>query len=96
MTKQELATRLAETANLQKSEALRAVEGMIEVMSEAFAHKDSIFLRGFGTYKIVTRKEKKARDIGRAKEVMIPEHLTVKFSPSDTLLHKMNRQWPKK
>ena len=57
----ELATRLAEKADLSKADAIRAVEGFMEAMADAFAEKESIYMRGFGTFKIVVRAEKKAR-----------------------------------
>lgn len=91
MKKKELAARLAETTGLSKSDAIRAVEGIMDVMSEAFAKKDSVFLRGFGTLKVVHRAEKKARNIRLNCEVIIPAHLSVKFIPSPVLDKKMNR-----
>lgn len=90
MTKLELATRLAEKANLSKADAIRAVKGFMEAMADAFAEKESIYMRGFGTFKIVVRAEKKARNIRKGTEVMIPQHLSVKFIPCDSLLNKMN------
>lgn len=93
MTKKELATKLADIANLSKQEALRAVEGFMVVMGDAFTAKDSVYLRSFGTFKVVTRKAKKARDIHKQQEVMVPERLSVKFTPCDALTNKMNRKW---
>jgi nucleoid DNA-binding protein len=42
----------------------------------------SIFLRTFGTFKLVTKKPKKARNITAGTAVYIPEQTGIKFKPA--------------
>ena len=91
MTKEELAMEIAANANLSKSDALTAIETLMKVMSGAFARKENVTLRGFGTFQIVHREAKKGQDINRKMEVIIPAHDTVKFVPSKTLKRRMEK-----
>ncbi len=89
MTKNEVAEILSTKTGMKMSTAINAVEGIMEIMSETFSKGESIFLRGFGTYRVVVRKAKTGQDITRKKTIHIPERRTVKFIPSKTLKDKM-------
>lgn len=89
MTKHELASKLAEEKGINKSAAIKAVEGMMEIMSGTFARKESVFLRGFGTFKIVMRKGKTARDITKGQPIVVPARYAVKFVPCNNLKRKI-------
>lgn len=91
MTKNELAAKVAEVAGMQKSEALRAVEGMMQVMGDTFSQAENIYLRGFGTFRVVMRQAKSGRNITRNTEVIIPAHRAVKFIPCPTLKEKVRK-----
>lgn len=89
MTKNELAAQLAEQKGLNKSTAIKSVEGLMEIMADAFVRKEDIFLRGFGTFKIIKRKGKTGRDISRGEPITIPAHHAVVFIPCETLKKKV-------
>lgn len=89
MTKNEVAEILSTKTGMKMSTAINAVEEIMEIMSETFSKGESIFLRGFGTYRVVVRKAKTGQDITRKKTIHIPERRTVKFIPSKTLKDKM-------
>lgn len=91
MTKNELAAKVAEAAGLQKLEALKAIEGVMQVMADTFAENENIYLRGFGTFKVVLRQAKVGRNIRRDTEVIVPAHHTVKFLPCSTLKEKVRK-----
>ncbi len=91
MTKDELATKVAQKCGLSHSDALCAIEGMMTVMSGAFSSGENIYLRGFGTFKIVLRQAKNGRDISRNQEVSIPEHHAVKFIPCSRLKERVRK-----
>lgn len=91
MTKRELATLMATRSDISCSDALTAIETLMEAMSDAFAQKENVTLRGFGTFQVVHREAKKGQDITRKMEVIIPAHDTVKFVPSKTLKRCMEK-----
>lgn len=91
MTKNEIAVELCKRIpDLPKSTALHVVEGVADILSDAFTRGDNVYLRGFGSLGVKTVKEKKARNINAGTTVVIPAHRTVKFNPSQKLKNRMN------
>ncbi len=91
MTKNDIAVELCNRIpDLPKSTALHAVEGVAEILSDAFVRGDNVYLRGFGSLEVKTTKEKKARNINAGTTVVIPAQRTVKFKLSKQLKNRMN------
>ncbi|ROT00008.1 integration host factor subunit beta [Muribaculaceae bacterium Isolate-084 (Janvier)] len=91
MTKNDIAVELCKRIpDLPKSTALHAVEGVVEILSDAFARGENVYLRGFGTLEVKTTKEKKARNINAGTTVIIPAQRTVKFKVSKQLKDRLN------
>ncbi len=85
MTKKDFVKKLAEKTGCTVQQATTTMEAVISIASETLQEGDSIILRGFGTFKIINRAEKLARDIRRGKMVSVPAHREVKFIASDEL-----------
>ena len=91
MTKNDIAVELCKRIpDLPKSTALHVVEGMTEILSDAFTRGENVYLRGFGSLEVKTTKEKKARNINAGTTVIIPAQRTVKFRLSNLLKNRMN------
>ena len=85
MTKQQLIEEISEHTGLRRSEAKKAVEGAMEVITKALVSGDNVYLRGFGTFEVRTVKEKRARIVSTGEACIVPAHRTVKFKPSNEL-----------
>lgn len=91
MTKNDIAVELCKrNPDLPKSTALHAVEGVTDILSDAFVRGENVYLRGFGSLEVKTTKEKKARNINAGTTVIIPAQRTVKFKLSKQLKNRMN------
>lgn len=91
MTKNDIAVELCKRIpDLPKSTALHVVEGVTDILSDAFVRGDNVYLRGFGSLEVKTTKEKKARNINAGTTVIIPAQRTVKFKVSKQLKNRMN------
>ena len=91
MTKNDIAVELCKrNPDLPKSTALHAVEGVTDILSDAFVRGENVYLRGFGSLEVKTTKEKKARNINAGTTVIIPAQRTVKFKVSKQLKNRMN------
>lgn len=91
MTKDEIAAQLCNRIpDMTKSMALHAVEGLTEVLSEAFTCGKNIYLRGFGSFEVKTTKVRKARNINDGTTLVVPAQRTVKFKISKQLKKLMN------
>ena len=90
MTKQDLAKDLARKAGITVYQATIDIEALMGIMSNTFIEGKSIYLRGFGTFKVTKKKPRKARNITTGETVMVPERTTVKFVPAKVLKEAMN------
>ena len=58
MTKLEIARELAERKDMPLADAIKSVDGVIDIMKDAFKNGRNVYLRGLGSFVIKERKEK--------------------------------------
>ena len=92
MTKQELAASVAQKTGLSLKEATAAIESAMITVIKAVSTGHGVYLRGFGTFKSVTRAPKKARNISKNKEMIIPAHDIPVFKPSKEFKERVKKQ----
>ena len=91
MTKNDIAVELCKRIPvLPKSTDLHVVEGVIDILSDAFVRGDNIYLRGFGTLALKNIKARTARNIRTGETVSVPAQNTVKFRISKELKARLN------
>lgn len=90
MTRKEIAKELANHSNLTPSQAVQAVEGIVEIIADALAKDEPILLRGFGTIKTVQRAARPARNISKGTTMMLPATKQVKFIAYNELKERIN------
>lgn len=91
MTKQEIAAKVAEKTDIGQHQAVKAVEALMEVITEAVCGGHEVTLRGFGTFKAVVRRAKKARDIGRGETITLPETRKPVFKPCKEFIERVRK-----
>lgn len=82
MTKAEIVKAIAANTGIEKSQVLAVVEGVMEEIKKSLANGENVYLRGFGTFEIKHRAEKKARNITAKTTVTIPARDVPHFKPS--------------
>lgn len=82
MTKAEIVTRINEKTGIGKVAVMAIVEELMASIKENMANGENVYLRGFGTFHIVERKEKMGRNIRKNTSVVIPAHKIPRFNPS--------------
>lgn len=90
MTKQDIIDHLTNDCGLHRSSAIRAVDGVINSISDALVRGEAVTLRGFATFKTVDVAEKKGRNINTNATVIIPAHRTAKLVLSKEFKDKLN------
>lgn len=88
MTKLEIARELAERKDMPLADAIKAVDGVIDTMKDAFKNGRNVYLRGLGSFVIKERKEKAGRNPRTGEVIIIPAHKEVKFNQSQSLIVK--------
>lgn len=86
MTKAELVNKIAEKTGVEKLTTLAVVESMMTEIKNSISTNESVFLRGFGTFKAKKRAEKTGRNIKKNTTIIIPEHYTPAFKPAKTFV----------
>ncbi len=65
MTKAEIVNEISRATGLEKAAVLATVEKFMEVVKDSMANGQNVYLRGFGSFIVKTRKEKTARNISK-------------------------------
>lgn len=86
MTKAEIVSQITEKTGIEKVAVTAIVEEIMETIKANMAEGDNVYLRGFGTFHIIERKEKRGRNISKNTSVVIPAHKIPKFKPSKEFL----------
>jgi DNA-binding protein HU-beta len=72
MNKAELIAAVAEKSELTKKDAEKAVNSMINVITETLGKGERVQLVGFGTFEVRDRAERKGRNPQTREEIIIP------------------------
>lgn len=88
MTKLEISRELAERKDIPLADAIKAVDGVIDIIKDAFKNGRNVYLRGLGSFVIKERKEKTGRNPRTGEVIIIPAHKEVKFNQSQSLIVK--------
>lgn len=62
MKKTELVSAIAEHAEMTKTDAAKALEAFVAVITQALKEEDSVTIVGFGTYEVRKRKARTGRN----------------------------------
>ncbi len=90
MNKTQLIERISSNADLSKASAGRALDAMVESVTEALAADDQVALVGFGTFSVRTRKARVGRNPKTGEELQIPEAKVPAFKPGKALKEACN------
>ncbi|MCX4309569.1 MAG: HU family DNA-binding protein [Desulfovibrio sp.] len=92
MLKSELAAKVQEKAHLKtKGEAEEAVNAVIAALKDALGQGEAISFMGFGTFKVVDRAGRKARNPRTGEEMSVPAKKAFVFKPSKTFISQLNK-----
>ncbi len=81
MTKADLISLISDQTGADKVIVRKIVESFTENIKKSLTNNENVYLRGFGSFIVVKKAEKTARDIRKNKKVTIPEHYAPKFKP---------------
>ena len=89
MTKADIVNEISRSTGLEKAAVLTTIEKFMEVVKETMASGENVYLRGFGSFILKTRKEKTARNISKNTTIVIPEHKIPAFKPAKTFMEEV-------
>jgi len=89
MTKADVVTEISRKTGIEKVTVQKTVEAFMESVKESMIGGEDVYLRGFGSFIVKKRAQQKARDIGKNKEIVIPEHYVPAFRPSKKFVNSV-------
>lgn len=81
MTKAELVKQISNETGIAQQVVLSVVEGFMDSIKAEMSDGNEVFLRGFGSFTLKKREEKKARNITKNTTVIVPAHNIPFFKP---------------
>lgn len=91
MTKAEIVAEIANKTGIEKGAVQNVVENFMEVVKNAMAKGENVYLRGFGSFIIKKRAQKTARNISKNTTIIIPEHNIPAFKPAKTFMTEVKK-----
>ncbi|MBI4184591.1 MAG: HU family DNA-binding protein [Proteobacteria bacterium] len=79
MNKNDLVAAVASSSGLSKSDAVRAVEGVFDAVTNSLKRGNEVRLVGFGTFSISRRAASEGRNPRTGEKIKIPASKQVKF-----------------
>ena len=90
MNKTELIDAVADSADVSKAAAARAVDGAITAITKALKKGDTVTLVGFGTFSVRKRKARVGRNPRTGEEIKIKASRTPGFKAGKALRDAIN------
>ena len=90
MTKNELAERIAQDADLGIGQARNVVDTVIETISKELAHGGEVALAGFGKFSVSHRAARQGRNPATGQTISIPASKAARFSAASALKKRLN------
>lgn len=90
MNKTELIDAIAESADISKAAAGRALNGTLEAITNALVEGDTVTLIGFGTFSVRDRAARTGRNPQTGKPIDIPASKVPAFKAGKSLKEAVN------
>lgn len=85
MNKTELINQVAETSELSKKDATKAVNAVFDTILNSLKNGEPVHLIGFGNFEVRERSARKGRNPQTGEEIEIPATRVPVFKPGKTL-----------
>lgn len=82
MTKAEIVNQTAGDTGVDQQVTSKVIERFLSNLKNAAFNGEPVFIRGFGTFNVIIRAAKTARNITKGLPMAIPEKKVVKFKAS--------------
>ena len=92
MNKTELVSYVADTAELTKKDAGKAVDAIFEAIADALKQGDKVQLIGFGNFEVRERAARKGRNPQTGEEIEISASKIPAFKPGKSLKETVSGQ----
>jgi DNA-binding protein HU-beta len=90
MTKNELSEGIAQRVGLAGTEARRALDAVVDLISDELASGGEVSIAGFGKFSVSNRAARQGRNPATGATIQIAASRSAKFSPAKALKDRLN------
>jgi nucleoid DNA-binding protein len=90
MIKNDIAFAVERKTNFSRADSLLIVDRILSILKSALVRREKVEIRGFGSFRVVSKKTGFGRDIRRGRQIMIEKGYRVKFRPGQELKASLN------
>jgi DNA-binding protein HU-beta len=91
MTKADIVAEIVEKTGVEKVAVQATVEAFMKSVRNSMENGENVYLRGFGSFVIKTRKEKTGRNVSKNTTIIIPAHNIPSFKPAKSFAEKVKK-----
>jgi DNA-binding protein HU-beta len=91
MRKAELVNQISEKTGIPKVDVLVSIEAFCKEIKDSLAKDENVYIRGFGSFIVKTRKKKIGRNIKKNIAIEIPEQKIPAFKPAKVFVNKVKK-----
>ncbi len=92
LTKADLVERIQQRTTLSRSESVRAVETLLEIIKSRLEAGENVLISGFGKFTIKDKRARRGRNPHTGEDLILEPRRVVTFHPSGVLRRKLNEQ----
>jgi DNA-binding protein HU-beta len=92
MTKADIVTKISDRLGVEKIETQAIVEQFMKEVKNSLETGENVYLRGFGSFIIKTRAEKKGRNISKNVTISIPAQNIPAFKPAKVFVDRIKEK----
>ncbi len=85
MIKNDIVLEIEKKSEFNRAKSLSIVETILASLKESLVKNEKIEIRGFASFKVVSKKTGYGRDIRRKKQIKIKKGKRIKFKPGQDL-----------
>ena len=90
LTKADIVNRLYKSELFKKSEAVRYVETLLEIIKSRLEKGEDVLISGFGKFCVKDKRARRGRNPHTGEDLMLDPRRVVTFKPSGVLRKKVN------
>ena len=90
LTKKAIIKAVATENGFSKDQAVKSVNSLIEIIKKTLESGDYVLITGFGTFRVITKKERRGRNPKTGEDLILEPRRVVRFKESDNLRKKLN------
>ena len=89
MTKADIVAQIIAETGLEKPTVIVIVENLMDTLEKSMVDGNEVFLRGFGSFILKKRAQKKGRVITKGTTIHVPAHVIPLFKPSKEFIEEI-------